>query len=77
VVGWGTDQPNPDDRMSVLSNVLGDLVAGKLTSLSGFGTLRHLYLQIIAVRYVGAGHAKPTRGNLQKELYISFLKIQT
>ena len=67
MVRWGTDQPYTGYGVPGIGYVLGDLVPWQLSALSGFGSLRHFDLQIVAVGEVRARHSKPSRCHLRSQ----------
>ena len=50
--------------MADAGDVLVHLMAWKLTTLTGFGTLRHLDLEVVGVDQIFRRHAKAARRNL-------------
>jgi hypothetical protein len=64
VVRRRRNKTNTRSRVTSASNRLGDLVARKLTTLTGLGTLSHLDLKLVRVSQVGGGDTETTRGDL-------------
>ncbi|GKT49344.1 uncharacterized protein ColSpa_09525 [Colletotrichum spaethianum] len=64
VVRRGRDETDAGGGVTGASNGLGDLVAGKLTTLTGLGSLGHLDLKLVGVGEVGRGDTEATGGNL-------------
>ena len=64
VVGRRRDQSHTRHRVTQLTDVFGDLTAGKLPTLARLGALGHLDLNLVGRHEVFGGHAKPARGHL-------------
>ena len=65
VVVWGrADQAHTGHRITQEADVVADLAAGQLATLTRLGTLGHLDLNLISRRQVFGRHAKPARGHL-------------
>ncbi len=61
VMRWRTDQRNSRLGMPQTGDELGDLVAGKLATLTGLGALRDLDLQLFRVGEIFGCHAESDR----------------
>ena len=64
VVRWRRNEAHAGHRVAQEPDVLGHLGAGQLPTLAGFGTLRHLDLDLVRAAEVFSGHAKAARGHL-------------
>mmetsp|Transcript_9325 Transcript_9325/g.18389 ORF Transcript_9325/g.18389 Transcript_9325/m.18389 type:complete len:622 (-) Transcript_9325:3164-5029(-) len=64
VMRRGRDETNSGGGSTGLGNLVGDLEAGKLSTLTGLGSLSHLNLDLVRVGEVLCGHTEATRSDL-------------
>ncbi len=64
VVGWRRDQSNSGNGVTSFGDIFRDFVAGKFSSFTGFGSLRHLDLQLVGVGQVGGRYSESSGSDL-------------